>query len=185
MDVKLPFVLGLAGRKGVGKTYLAKQLEERGWVRMSYADGVRDLALSLDPILAEDGPERWRLSDFVKEDGWDASKERLPEVRRILQVVGTEIGRAIDPDVWVNKLASRVYKNPPGTRIVVDDVRFQNEADKIRFGFGGVVVLLRGGETGDSHASEAGIDNLNVSFEVNEDAVRSPGLVDLLDGYGK
>lgn len=51
MDVKLPFVLGLAGRKGVGKTYLAKQLEERGWVRMSYADSVRDLALTLDPII--------------------------------------------------------------------------------------------------------------------------------------
>ncbi len=169
-DIKLPFVLGLAGRKRAGKTTLAEALEERGWVKLSFADPVRELALKLDPIVTcrSEGPDPWNyeafsLSDIVEGVGWDTAKEDHPEVRRILQVVGTELGRAFDPDIWVNKLAARVYKYPPDAKIVIDDVRFPNEANKIRHAWGGKVVLLEGGEGGDDHESESHFDRLDVS----------------------
>ena len=187
-DIKLPFVLGLAGRKGVGKTHIARGLEERGWVRMSYADGVRELALALDPYVDWFDPGTGQypnivglpLSDLVGDRGWDKAKEN-PEVRRILQVVGTEIGRSIDPDIWVNKLAARIYKLPAGSRVVIDDVRFPNEADKIRHAWGGVVVHLNGEAGDDTHESERLVDTLDVTYDIPEMSVRAIDWAEKLD----
>lgn len=161
-------VLGIAGRKQSGKTTLAKALEERGWVRMAFADEVKELALTIDPIIDGQGPiveGHWRLSRLVKEWGWDAAK-REPEARRILQVVGTEIGRAIDPNIWVNKLANRIYRLPADAKVVIDDVRFVNECNFIRHTLGGYVVRLSGGVQGDGHQSETEVDRLDPNLDV-------------------
>lgn len=159
-------VLGLAGRIGSGKSTLADALVERGWTKMSYADGVRELALKLDPIVVPECEgvceETLRLSYVTSGGDWTFAKT-IPEVRRILQVVGTEIGRSIDPDIWVNKLAQRMYKLPAGTKVVIDDVRFPNEADRIRHLWGGKVVLLEGGKSESAHPSESYFDRLDVS----------------------
>lgn len=160
-------VLGIAGRKQSGKTTLAKALEERGWVRISFADEVKELALVLDPWVASHyaiPPDR--LSDVVHETGWDSAKREYPEVRRILQVVGTEIGRAIDPQIWVNKLANRIYRLPADAKVVIDDVRFINECNFIRHTLGGFVVRLADGDQDDSHQSEAEVDRLDPTLEV-------------------
>lgn len=160
-------VLGLAGPIGSGKTTLADELVKEGWVRVSFADGVREMALRLDPVIpAFDGDAYWSLSRFVGLVGWDDAKQE-PEVRRILQVVGTEMVRSISPDHWVNTLCQRIYKMPAGTKIVVDDVRFPNECDRIRYGLGGKVLLLDGGHpAGSGHESESHFANLNVSEEL-------------------
>jgi hypothetical protein len=58
--------------------------------------------------------------------------------RRVLEVWGTDFGRGLDPDVWVRQLFAGL---PPNTYGVVDDLRFQNEAQAIRAA-GGIVVWL-------------------------------------------
>lgn len=115
------------------------------------------------------------LKDLAKVIGWDGIKD--DRGRRLLQVLGTEVVReCIDPDYWVNKLATRaeavwvmanemVDKGDGETEpviIVIPDVRFNNEAEFIKKR-GGVIIhvtrpviddILRG-----KHKSEAGIDD--------------------------
>jgi dephospho-CoA kinase len=130
-------LVGLTGYKGSGKSTIARELAKRGWVVLSFADALRDAALDLNPIVGArvTGPDPWdyeveRLADLVNEVGWDMAKKN-DEVRRILQVLGTEVGRALDPDVWVNQMAHRMgaYVSKD---VVIDDVRFANEVEFIR-----------------------------------------------------
>lgn len=63
--------------------------------------------------------------------------------RYAMQTIGTEWGRGIIGDsLWVNAWRSTLPKG----NIVVDDVRFENEADAVRE-LGGVVVRIVRGDT--------------------------------------
>lgn len=79
--------------------------------------------------------------------------------RIMMQTLGTEWGRSIDPDLWL-----RVWRHELNTGaavVTVPDVRFDNEADMVRE-LGGVIVHIARKPTADmlavpAHASEAGI----------------------------
>lgn len=51
--------------------------------------------------------------------------------RQILQKFGTEVGRAINPYVWVYHVKKWI-ENKPERDIVISDVRFKTEAEMIR-----------------------------------------------------
>jgi len=70
--------------------------------------------------------------------------------RQLLEHIGTEGFRAMDPDVWLNCVRRRIEKDRAyrcwswadgNVRHVVSDVRFPNEAEMIRE-MGGLVVLV-------------------------------------------
>lgn len=141
-------IVGLVGETETGKDSIADiAIQEFGARRIAFADPIRNCALAIDPIIpivlvddegnAEDKVQLVRLSDVVTRIGWREAK-KLPEVRRLLQRIGTEMGREIiHEDLWINlglKLLV-AYNNGSGgelERFVITDVRFQNEADKIR-----------------------------------------------------
>lgn len=52
--------------------------------------------------------------------------------RELLQVIGTDIGRAYDPDIWVKKFDSYLSKLPPDTKLLCTDARFPNEVKYLR-----------------------------------------------------
>jgi hypothetical protein len=77
--------------------------------------------------------------------------------RQLLQTLGTDWGRdMVSRDVWLKIGARRIQS---GYRVVVRDVRFDDEAEMIREDFGGVIweVTRPGAATCASHVSEAGI----------------------------
>lgn len=130
-------IFGLCGYAGVGKDTAARVLvEEFGYKRVAFADPMREALEALDPLIpCPKAPPR-RLLRLVDELGWEVVKGD-PEVRRLMQQLGTEVGRnIIGQDIWVN-LAAREMDD----RTVVTDVRFPNEARLIR-GRGGVLVRL-------------------------------------------
>ena len=149
-------VIGISGRKQSGKSAAANWLTSRhGYVVVSMADPIREALLALDPWLY--GTEM-RLSDAIGWLGWDLAKEQIPEVRRLLQVMGTEVGRDIlGETVWLRIAHRRVTEHlEEGRRVVVPDVRFPNESKMIG-DFGGTVVRIeRPGHLPDtdSHRSE-------------------------------
>ncbi|MEO6082812.1 MAG: hypothetical protein ABIQ18_06880 [Umezawaea sp.] len=118
--------VGVIGRSQSGKDTVAAYLvRHHGYVRVALADPLRDLALALDPLVA-DGV---RLGDVVASLGWERAKSERPEVRRTLQRLGTDvIRRGFGPDVWARKCLAAIERhNAVGRPVVVPDVRFPNE----------------------------------------------------------
>jgi len=115
-------VIGVCGLARSGKDTLAKFLIERLASRT----------------------ERIALADALKMDVVNlglATEEEVfvtkpPRVRRILQIWGTEHGRAVDDQYWLLRWCAAAFKmcasaggNPPmPARFVVPDIRYPNEA---------------------------------------------------------
>lgn len=136
-------IIGLCGYAGVGKDTAAQGLIEQGWTRVALADGVRDAALAIDPPVAwtraDSKIERLSESLSLCNGDWTEAKQ-IPEVRRLLQRLGTEAGRAIHgDDCWI-KIAKRKIDAAPGN-VVITDVRFANEAEAIR-SWGGKIIRI-------------------------------------------
>ncbi len=155
-------LFAFSGLKGSGKDTAANVLvNEYGFTRIAFADAVRELALIVDPlILIEDEwqPDQlMRLSKVVSEYGWDWAKRALPEVRRLLQVIGTEGGRMlVGENVWVDILAKRFPDiGSDEVRYVITDCRFDNEVEFVRNNGGKLVWINRPGLVSDGHASES------------------------------
>ncbi len=154
-SISVRILFGLTGPPGCGKDAAADHLAEaHGFARVAFADPIRQAALILDPYI----PGAGRLSDVVHQYGWTTAKTRWPEVRRILQLLGTELGRQLHgEDVWITKTFARIGVMPLDQSVVVTDCRFPNEAQAIRE-HGGLVVRINRSTTAPDavmdHASE-------------------------------
>lgn len=144
-------LIGLTGLAGCGKSTVADALAERGWTVVSLADPMKDalaewFGWSHDRLY---GPSEARNAPDPRWGGLTA--------RRALQHLGTEFGRAMHPDVWIRYALSRAARHD---RVVIPDVRFENEAAAVRAVGGRVVRIVRPGAglDGDAatHASESG-----------------------------
>lgn len=141
-------LLGLTGRKGCGKSSIARILRDNhGFKILSFASPIKDMLEAM-------GIEREKLNDPCLKE------EKLPEFgkspRQLMQLLGTEFARdMIHPNIWVYLMEKKMgeFKN-----VVIDDVRFFNEAAMIR-GYNGLVIeVIRGKHLlEDGHISEAGI----------------------------
>ncbi len=162
-------LLGVSGRKRSGKDTLAARLiSHHGFTRVSFAEPMRKMLKAQDPIVDWVGDEvrtdPVHLTEVLgPEDDWETAKE-LPEVRRLMQALGTEGGRAIlGENVWVDA-AFRVVDEIPGP-VVITDVRFPNEADAVERWPGSVTYGLfvrvhrPGLPTDDLHPSETALDD--------------------------
>lgn len=119
-------LIGLTGYAQSGKDTLAQILvDDYGFVRVAFADKIRNFAYALNPIVKPG----LRLQDAVEEMGWDKAKTRIPEVRRILQDLGVGGRTLFGDDFWIREAFSDARHSQ---KIVVTDVRFKNEADWIK-----------------------------------------------------
>jgi hypothetical protein len=174
-------IVGLSGYARSGKDTVADILvEEAGFVRVAFADKLREALYALDPLVSHDkAPDRLlfatRLQTVIDEHGWDGVKNTLygPEVRRLLQRMGTEVGRNIlGENIWVN---AAFFGLQPGNNYVFTDCRFQNEATAIRKYQGEIWRVTRPGvEPANDHISEVGLDSwpFNVII-LNDDSLES------------
>lgn len=147
-------IVGFAGKKQSGKSTAAESLAKAGYTRYSFAYPLRAMADHMLKLLGFDYADRCEIH---------ADKEGLIQplgvsIRHVLQTLGTEWGRQlIHPDLWV--MCAEHYLNSVDDDVVIDDVRFENEASLIRRMHGVVIHLRRPGLIdNDAHASEAGIE---------------------------
>lgn len=162
-------IIGLTGKKFHGKDTVGRILvEEHGYARVGNADALKESAAALFGI----EPKKWDewkndpavCIEIVSYDG--EFHESNPDgrieivsmsVRQFLQRYGTEAHRDIEgfgEDVWVEIARARIEDRLP--RVVVTDVRFDNEAALIRE-FGGLIVEVYRPQVvddGDAHVSE-------------------------------
>ena len=139
---KVMFV-GIAGNAGCGKDTVADYLvTQHGFEKFALATPIKD------GIQAMFNFDHEMLYGSLKE----AVLENLKVTPRVMmQTLGTEWGReTIHPDIWISALQSRISDYIDATleaepeadiKIVVSDVRFENEADFIRQSLGGGIVV--------------------------------------------
>ncbi|WNO26044.1 deoxynucleoside monophosphate kinase [Arthrobacter phage Wildwest] len=163
-------LIGLIGKKRTGKdTFADKLVRDHGYTRVALADPLRDAAYRLNPImgtfpLLDEGVTRvreWRLQDVIDVLGWEKAKDYCPEVRIMLQRLGTEAIRTIDDRFWIRAAFEKIDAlRADGKPVVVTDVRYPNEADAIRDATGYLVRIVRDlPDDGDTHASEKAMDD--------------------------
>jgi hypothetical protein len=137
-----------------GKTTVANALvASQGYCRVAFADPLKAMACQFLECLGYREDQAQRL---VHVDKAAIIPELDVTARHLLQTLGTEWGRScVAPDVWLKCWQAAARRHP---RVVVDDVRFVNEAELIREMGGQLWCIVRPG-TADTtgHASEGGL----------------------------
>ncbi len=122
---KLPTIIGVIGLATHGKSTVAERI--RGLLPRSkvvvipFAKGVKDEAQRL---------------------GWDGRKDTKGRI--ILQQLGTEVCRNIDPDYWTKRWLQNAFKDGVNSDLIIcDDLRFDNELKCIKDNSGYVIKIKR------------------------------------------
>lgn len=138
-------VVGFVGFIGSGKGAAGDILSECGYVKESFAKGVKDSAAAMfgwDRKLLEGDTEASRLFRETPCPFWSEKFGKSFTPREALQKVGTEVGRDIfNPNLWVSSLESRLKQDK---NYVITDVRFPNEIEWIHNMGGEVYEIQRG-----------------------------------------
>ena len=114
-------IIGLSGKRGVGKTTFAKHLVKfYGFKRVPFGQEVKSIAKELFPFNDLDFLAKRKERLFVRYD-WTP--------RQFLIALG-EMMRYFDEDYWVNKVTRRIRANKKG-RYIIDDLRYLNEARRL------------------------------------------------------
>lgn len=151
-------LLGLSGYAQAGKDSVASFLVENyGYTRISFADPLRAALYALNPDIEPEWETPWRVQNAVNGVGWDRAKVEYPEIRALLQRLGTEVGRKLfGENFWVD-LAMKQVKD--GGKYVFSDVRFPNELISIKQQGGEIWRITRPLVTAvNRHESETALD---------------------------
>lgn len=160
-------IVGLSGYARSGKDEAAKVLvEEFGFVRISFADKLRDFLYALNPIIEMGvNNEYIRLREVIDHFGWDGYKDTpyVSEIRPLLQRLGTEAGRDVLWDsIWIDAAFASLDNDG---KYVIADARFPNEAEAVVTRGGKIVRVEREGNSpavlpdGTVHSSETSLDD--------------------------
>lgn len=122
-----PKIVLISGKAGVGKTTLTRTLSK---VVREHEDSNKSIIMTQ--------PIAWGVKQTAMGMGWDHEKD--VRGRRLLQGIG-KIGRAYDPDMWVNIAVKAImdtqYHYSPLedkrlSYVWIDDWRFKNEIDVLQ-----------------------------------------------------
>lgn len=155
-----PMIIGIAGKATSGKDTAGKY----------FIDNYQFLHYYFAKPLKEGAKIMFGLTDEQL-----LNKEKVIEPwgrspRQIYQLLGTEVGRSIDTNVWV-KNAQMFIDNSCGRSVVITDVRFSNEALWIREQGGVVVYIERDQPTIEEfgHSSENGLVDDDIDVYIDND----------------
>lgn len=165
------FIVAFTGGAGSGKDTAGKFLRQKyGFERQAFADPLKNGIAELFAI------NRAVLDDnMLKERPLKEWDNRSP--RQLMQWLGTDVLRKeICDEFFLNHMAIRLNKSS-ANKVVITDVRFDIEAEFVRWLGGAVVEIKRDkgtplrGSTG-SHASEKGVKRELIDFVVENNGTR-------------
>ena len=146
-------IIAFTGRKGHGKDSAAFPILEirhpksalKVWTRVNFADLVKKVCMLVFSLTAEEV-----YDPLVKEV--KLTKYPMETPRSIMQRVGTDLFRNEWGDVWVEAWEREASKH---SHVVVTDLRFLNEYNRVKRHWGTVIRIVRSGmNDSDGHRSE-------------------------------
>jgi hypothetical protein len=166
--------IGITGHARTGKDTAAEIISKStGLMHINFADALKADLVKLDPII--DPYYGLHLSEalVIHEGNLESIKKYFPEWRILCQRYGTEVRRAEDPNIWVERLVDKVFEQVytngvlyPG--YVVGDMRFPNERTEILWN--AVIRITRPGVgAANDHVAESYIDEMDVDYEIVND----------------
>lgn len=166
----LPRLVAFAGKKFSGKDTAAKALISEGYTAIAFADGIKVMLRALLEFRGCPAAEIDRMLDGdLKETPSRYLSGHTP--RHAMQSLGTGWGRdSMSQDFWVETTADRLAD--AFERVVITDVRRQNEADFVFHEGGEVYRINRPGLRipADEHISERLVGTLRVTADLVNDA---------------
>jgi hypothetical protein len=158
-------IIGLTGRKRSGKDTVGKYMVDRGYIRVAFADALKNACREIFGFTDE------QLNGDELKETVDNYWEHTP--REILQTVGTELFRNtlpkfcnnINNDIWIRVVGKKINDLilQGQTKIVITDVRFENEYRFIKQQGGKIFKIIRPDNirhNNSPHESEKLIDNM-------------------------
>ena len=161
-------IIGLSGYAQSGKDTIAEYLiNNHGFTKVAFADPIREALYELDPIVTVLNGVQVTVKPAIDLYGWDEAKTIFPEIRRLIQRFGTEVGREMwNENFWVKRAFDKIRKI--NGDVVVTDVRFTNEADAITILSGKLWRVVRNGVGPvNPHSSEVALDNFNFNATID------------------
>lgn len=166
---QLSKLVGIGGLLASGKDAVSDYLvEHHGWTKLGMSDALNDALLVINPLIpvrVGHASGHWRYSDLYAEVGYVEAKTN-PEVRRLLQMLGTEVGREmIHQDVWTDIMTRKISIARTTSNVIVTGIRFENEVGLIGALGGDLWWVDRPGmrppENTGAHSSETSISQRN------------------------
>lgn len=178
-------LIGLLGKKRVGKDTIADYLvKDYDFKKETMATPLKE---SCEILFGFNNDQLHGDAKEIDDPVWKTSP------RKILQYLGTDIFRKdinkVIPDIgdnfWVTCMENRINKiriENPNAKIVISDIRFQNEIDMIHR-LNGIVIKINRDKinNSDSHESEANIDSIDTHDHIidnNKDYIDLYGHID-------
>lgn len=183
-------IIGFIGYKNSGKSTacnIVKGLIGGGVVQHNFKDALvaevrenfskllNEMCLIYDVALPYKDGHKWEVSDLFK--------EKPPLMRVLLQEYGTEVRRGDRDDYWVHQWLSGLSNNGV---VLVDDVRFKNEAEAVKSRGGILIRLVRKDMVNlDTHKSEVEQDGILADYTIEtrwgEQSVLESKLIKILN----
>lgn len=139
---KINKIIAFTGARGVGKSTLANHLISKS----DHKFAIESFASPMKRMLNAMGVSEYNLYD---PKGKQEEVEWLGKTTRyLMQTLGTAWGRElVDGQIWLKALKQRVISEYSGTDtiVIIDDLRFDNEAEFILENGGSIYSLHRDG----------------------------------------
>lgn len=160
-------LIGLAGLAGSGKDTVAKFLTD--YEKIAFADPLKESCKILFNLSDK------QLSDRTLKETVDSRYGKSP--RQLMQLVGTDILRRIDPDLFVERARERIEMI--GGNVIISDVRFENECKMIKEKGGIIINIVRNIDLIESHKHESENQNIKKYFDY---VIENDGTIEELEG---
>ena len=175
-------IIGLTGKKGSGKSTVATLLNKGyGYEVMGFGDPIKKM------LAAMGVPTEYLFDPGKKEEVVPGLGK---SARFMMQTLGTSWARdIIDENVWVKSMDQRlghlqIEQEVDEPDCVIDDVRFQNEADYIHSVGGKIILIARPLDPpADDHESENGLDPGDIDVTINNISCYTTDLMESLKQY--
>ena len=148
-------LIAITGLAGSGKSTAASMLVAEGYTRRKFAGPLKKM---LETLLLLQGADEGTVEAFLEGDLKELPTPLLAgkSPRQAMQTLGSEWGRDhMGAMFWADITMNAAFED----KVVIDDLRFDKEAEAVRERGGKVIQIVRGiYSLATPHCSEAGIN---------------------------